>query len=114
MSPSPGGLPWPTDAETRCRLYSVSPEWAPRGLGLELLVLPLALVGAQSPPAEGLRRKVLRLLVLLELKPKGKQVPVSLLPVPVPSDARIPLPPVLAHRAKVATRAPSIGSLLSH
>ena len=92
----------------------MSPEWAPGGLGLELSVLPLAPVGVESPPAEGLRRKVLWLLALLELKPEGKQVPISLLPVLVPGDARMALPPALAHRAEAAIGAPSIGSPLSH
>ena len=114
VSPSLGGLLWPTDAETECRLYSVSPEWAPGGLGPESPELPLAPVGAELPPAEGLRQKVLRLLALLELKLTGKLVPVWLLPDPVLGVAWMALPPALAHRAEAVTRVPSVGSPLSH
>ena len=114
MLPNPGGLPWPTNVETGCRLCSVSPEWAPGGLDLELPVLLLAPVGARSPPVEGSRRKVLRSLALLELMPEGKQVPVSLLPVPVLGVARTALPPAFVHHAGVVIGAPSVGSPPSH
>ena len=92
----------------------MSPEWAPGGLDPESPELLPARVGAESPPVEGSRQKVVRLLALLELRLAGKLVPILLLPDPVPGVARMALPPALAHRAKAVTRAPSVGSPLSH
>ena len=80
------------------------------GLCLGLPALPLAPVGAGSPPVEGSRRKVLRSVVLLELKRAEKWVPVVLVPDPVPGDARMVLPPALARSVERLTRAPSAGS----
>ena len=96
------------------RLCLVSPEWAPDGLDPESLKLLPTLVGVESPPVEGSRRKVLRLLALLELRLAGKLVPVWLLSDPVPDVARMARPPVLAHCAKGVTGALSVDSPLSH
>ena len=92
----------------------MSPEWAPGGLDLGLPALPLALVGAGSPPVEGSRRKVLLSVVLLELKQAEKWVPVVMVPDLVPGNAWMALLPALARRVGILTKAPSVGSPLSH
>ena len=75
--------------------------------------MPLASIEAVSPPIEESRRKVLRSVVPLELMQAEKTVPVVLVPEPVPSDARMGLPPALARRAERPSGAPSVGSLSS-
>ena len=92
----------------------MSPEWAPGGLGQGLPALPLASVGAGSPLVEGSRWKVLRSMVLSELKRAEKWVPVMLVPDPVPGDTRMVLPPALARRVGRPTGALSVGSPPSH
>ena len=82
-------------------------------VGQGLPALPLAPIGARSPPVEGSRRKVLQLVVLLELKWAEKWVPVVLVPDLVSGDARMALPPALAFRAERPTRAPITSSPLS-
>ena len=99
---------------TEYRRCSVSPKWASGGWDPESLGLPLALAFPASPPAWGLKRMVLRLLVHLELRQAEKWIPVVLVPNPVPGDAQMALPPALARRVGRLTGAPSVGSPLSH
>ena len=88
----------------------MSPKWAPGGWDPESLGLLPAPALLASPPAWGSRRMVLRLLAHLELRQAEKWVPVVLVSDPVLGDARMTLPPALAHRIGVLTGAPSVGS----
>ena len=90
----------------------MSSEWAPGGSDPELPELLLALVGPESPPTKGSRRKVLRLREFLESTQAGKLVPVSrLVPVPVPDVATMVRPPVPAFRAARVVEDPSADPL---